>query len=97
MPSEEAAAIFQERATLDMRAAGQALLSLGMALHQMNRFDEAITTNQEAATIFQAFHDPPQEGQALLNLGMALRQAHRFDEAIAAYKAAVADLPIHRR
>jgi tetratricopeptide (TPR) repeat protein len=61
-----------------------------MALRQMNRFEEAITASQKAATLFRAWHDPPLEGQALLNLAMALRRAHRFDEAIAAYKAAVA-------
>jgi hypothetical protein len=46
-----AAAIFQE--TRDRRTEGIALDELGVALREVERFDEAITARQNAASIFR--------------------------------------------
>jgi tetratricopeptide (TPR) repeat protein len=66
-----------------------ALTSLGAALVWVRRFDEAITTLQEAVAIFRETGDRREE-HALNNLGVALREARRFDEAVTALQDAAA-------
>jgi tetratricopeptide (TPR) repeat protein len=63
-----------------------ALADLGKALWELRRFEEAITTHQDAAAIFRETGDRHGEGMALDNLGVALVAAGRFDEAITAHR-----------
>jgi tetratricopeptide (TPR) repeat protein len=63
-----------------------ALTSLGVALREMRRFEEAITAHQGAAAIFRESGDRHREGMALSNLGAALAEVRRFEEAITAFQ-----------
>ena len=56
---------------------GRALTSLGLALREVRRFEEAITACQDAAAIFRETGDRRGEGMGVNNLGMALREAGR--------------------
>jgi tetratricopeptide (TPR) repeat protein len=67
-----------------------ALTSLGNALVEARRFEEAVSAHQDAAGIFRAAGDRHGEGRALNNLGLALRQMQRFEEAIACYEQGIA-------
>ena len=69
---------------------GSALLSLGLALKDANRFDEAIAAQRDAAAIFQATGDLHYQGSALYSLGFALQDADRLVEAINAFREAAA-------
>ena len=70
-----------------------ALMSLGLALVEMRRFDEAISAHRDAAVIYREVGNRNHEGKALTNLGLALVEVRRFDEAISAHKDAAV---IHR-
>ena len=74
----------------DRRREGLAQSSLGVALRQMRRFEEAITAHQDAAAIYRHTGDRHSEGGALTNLGNALRDVGRFEEAITACQDAAA-------
>ena len=65
-----------------------ALTTLGIALREVRRFEEAISAHQDAAAIFRETGDRHREGLALTNLGNALREVRRFEEAISAHEAA---------
>ena len=65
-----------------------ALGNLGVTLEQLRRFEEAITTESAAATIFRQIGDRWREGIALTNLGLDLERVGRFEEAITAHQAA---------
>jgi tetratricopeptide (TPR) repeat protein len=67
-----------------------ALTSLGNALVEVRRFEEAIGAHQDAAAIFWETGDRHREGAALSNLGIALRNVRRFEEAIGAHQDAAA-------
>jgi len=67
-----------------------ALTSTGIALHEMGRFEEAITAHRDAAAISRRAGDRYREGMAVTNLGASLRRAGRFDEAITAHQDAAA-------
>ena len=58
-----------------------ALNSLGNALRQVRRFDEAITAHQQAGDIYRETGDRHGEGMALGNLGLALRNTGCIAEA----------------
>jgi Flp pilus assembly protein TadD len=67
-----------------------ALNSLGFALREVRRFEEAITAHQDAAAIYRETGDRHGEGAALHSLGVALRKAGRFEEATSAFSHAAA-------
>jgi tetratricopeptide (TPR) repeat protein len=67
-----------------------ALNGLGNALHEVRRFEEAISAHQDAVAIFRETGARHGEGIALNNLGLALRAVRRFEEAISAHQDAVA-------
>jgi tetratricopeptide (TPR) repeat protein len=66
-----------------------ALNSLGVALAEVERFEDAISAFKEAVAIYREAGNRHREGMALDNLGMALREVQRFDEAISAHQDAV--------
>lgn len=74
----------------DRHREGMALTSLGNALFQMRRFDEAITAHHDAAAIYRDTGDRHSEGMALGNLVSALREVGRFGEAVTACQDVVA-------
>jgi tetratricopeptide (TPR) repeat protein len=63
-----------------------ALTRIGMALGQVGRFEEAITTQQDALLIAQTIGDRSGEASALNNLGIALVEVRRFADAITALR-----------
>jgi len=85
---QDAAAIYRE--TGDRHGEGMALDNLGAALHQVRRFEEAISAHQDAAAIYRETGDRHGEGMALNNLGNALRGVRRFEEAMSAHADAAA-------
>ncbi|GAA4383999.1 hypothetical protein GCM10023088_51780 [Actinomadura verrucosospora] len=48
-----------------------ALNSLGVALGEVRRFEEAITAHTDAATIFEQMHDEDRQDEALRNREVA--------------------------
>jgi tetratricopeptide (TPR) repeat protein len=74
----------------DRYSEGMALGNLGIALRYVQRFEEAITSCQDAAAIFWETGDRNSEGSALTNLGIALVEVQRFEEAITAHQDAAA-------
>jgi tetratricopeptide (TPR) repeat protein len=69
----------------DRHQCANALNRLGIALHQVRRFEEAMIAHTEARDIYGETEDRHGEGQALGNLGNALREVRRFEEAITAH------------
>jgi tetratricopeptide (TPR) repeat protein len=67
-----------------------ALVSLGGALRQVRRFEEAIVVCQDAAAIRRETGDQPGEGIALNNLAAAQALAGRFEDAITTHRHAAA-------
>ena len=67
-----------------------ALTTLGTALNEVGRVEEAITAHQDAAAIFRETGDRRREAMARNNLGIALRQAGRFEQGITAHQDAAA-------
>jgi len=84
MTARDAAHRLGER---DFEAA--ALNSLGSALSQVGRVEEAIAVDQEAVAIFREIGDRRYEGTALGNLGNALGEVGRLEEAIFLHQASV--------
>jgi tetratricopeptide (TPR) repeat protein len=84
MTARDAAHRLGER---DFEAA--ALNSLGSALSQVGRVEEAIAVDQEAVEIFREIGDRRYEGTALGNLGNALGEVGRLEEAIFLHQASV--------
>ena len=84
MTARDAAHRLGER---DFEAA--ALNSLGIALSQVGRVEEAIAVDQEAVAIFREIGDRRYEGTALGNLGNALGEVGRLEEAIFLHQASV--------
>jgi tetratricopeptide (TPR) repeat protein len=84
MTARDAAHRLGER---DFEAA--ALNSLGSALSQVGRVEEAIAVDQEAVEIFREIGDRRYEAGALNTLGDALSQVGRVEEAIAVDQEAV--------
>jgi tetratricopeptide (TPR) repeat protein len=80
------AALHAARTLDDRSGQAYALSTLGSALHEVRRFDEAITAHQDAVQIFRDIGDREGEGSALNNLGGTLAQMGRFDEAISAHQ-----------
>jgi tetratricopeptide (TPR) repeat protein len=74
----------------DRGGEGDALSNLGIALHGLGRFGEAVAALQEAAAIFRETGSCQGEAKAANNLGLALRGLCRFGEAIAAHQEAAA-------
>jgi len=70
----------------DRDAEAAALTSLGVALWEVRRFEEAITVFQDVAAISRETGDRHREGMALNNLGLALAEVRRFEEAITAHQ-----------
>ncbi|MFB7739821.1 tetratricopeptide repeat protein [Streptomyces sp. NPDC056112] len=66
----------------DRRGEGQALNSLGLALREVRRFEEAIEAHSQDLEICREVGDRRGEVRALNNLGIALREVRRFEEAI---------------
>ena len=77
----------------DKGSEAKALYYLGFALGDVRRFEEAITTLQDAVAIYRETGDRPGEGGALTSLGTALQRVRRFEEAITTLQDAVA---VHR-
>ena len=67
-----------------------ALTSLGVALREVRRFEEAVSAHQDAVAIYRETGDRHGEGMALNNLGTALREVRRLEEAISAHRDAAA-------
>ncbi len=78
------------RALEDRRREADALSKLGGAFRQARRFDEAISSCQDAAAIQRDLGDRHGEGIALNNLAGAQAAAGRYDEAIGSSKEAAA-------
>lgn len=74
----------------DRGGQADALSNLGIALHGLGRFGEAVTALQEGAAIFRETGNCQGEAKAANNLGLALRGLCRFGEAIAAHQEAAA-------
>ncbi|MER6484764.1 tetratricopeptide repeat protein [Streptomyces virginiae] len=74
----------------DRHGEGQALNSLGIALAEVRRFEEAITAHARAATIHGELGDRQSEGTMLTNLGLGLAEVRRFEEAVSAHAQAAA-------
>ena len=83
-----ASAAVQAADALDRNAAADTWNELGLALHYVRRFDEAIAALQQARDISRELGDRRGEGSASDNLGIALVEARRFDEAITAHQQA---------
>jgi tetratricopeptide (TPR) repeat protein len=66
---------------------------LGNALLEVRRFEEAITSYQDAAAICREAGDRHREAMALNNLGLALREVGQLEEAIIAHQDAAAIRP----
>ncbi|KOV86937.1 hypothetical protein ADL01_05560 [Streptomyces sp. NRRL WC-3618] len=62
-----------------------ALNSLGGALRQVRRFEDAIHAHTQAADVARELGDRHSEGAALNNLGGALQEVRRFEDAIHAH------------
>ena len=67
-----------------------ALTTLGNALLEVRRFEEAVSAHQAAAAIYREAGHRHGEGMALNNLGLALQEVRRFEEAISAHQDAAA-------
>jgi hypothetical protein len=65
------------------------MTTLGIALLKGQRFEDAVTTLQDAAVIFRETGDRRREGAVLNNLGGALLKAKRLKEAITTLQDAV--------
>ncbi|WUH92112.1 tetratricopeptide repeat protein [Streptomyces sp. NBC_00433] len=89
--SAQAAEFFHQ--TGDRPNEGRALNSLGLALEELHRYDEAIAAHNQNLEICRQTGNRRSEGGTLNNLGLALRRAERYDEAITALDAAA---EIHR-
>ena len=74
----------------DRTAESEALTNLGLGLHGLRRYDEAVTAHQDAAAIFRQVGDRHGEGNVLNNLGLALHGLYRDDEAVTAHQDAAA-------
>ncbi|MFE3200175.1 tetratricopeptide repeat protein [Embleya sp. NPDC059237] len=72
----------------DRHYEGRAWDSLGLALHDVRRFEEAIDAHTTAATVFRELGDRHHESTAWNNLGLTLRAVRRFKEAIKAHTTA---------
>jgi tetratricopeptide (TPR) repeat protein len=64
--------------------------SLGLALREAGRFDEAVAAHSHAGELFVEVADRQGEALAWLNLGLALASGRRMDEAITASERALA-------
>lgn len=64
--------------------------NLGSILAEVGRFEDAITSHQQAADIYHKLGDRHGEGRALGNLGLALIQVDRLGAARAALEQASA-------
>jgi tetratricopeptide (TPR) repeat protein len=74
----------------DRGGQADALSNLGIALHGLGRFGEAVTALHEAAAIFAETGDHEGHGDALSNLGIALHGLGRFGEAVTMLQEAAA-------
>jgi tetratricopeptide (TPR) repeat protein len=72
----------------DIEREGKGLIIHAIALAELGRSEEAITTLQQAVGIFRQIGSQPFVGASLNNLGGALRMAGRFDEAIPVFQEA---------
>ncbi|MGW8886630.1 tetratricopeptide repeat protein [Streptomyces sp. NPDC055749] len=70
------------------RAEGDAWNNLGLALQNVDRYEEAMTAHETARTIYQTTGAQHSEGKAWNNLGTALHLLGRHAEAITAYETA---------
>ncbi|MER6669205.1 tetratricopeptide repeat protein [Amycolatopsis japonica] len=62
--------------------------SLGAALYESRRFDEAITAFHHARVLCRMLGDRLREGRLWNNLGLALRELRQYNEAITAHQQA---------
>jgi tetratricopeptide (TPR) repeat protein len=69
----------------DLPGEARALSFVGIALTDLDKFDEAIVALTTAVDIFHGLGDLASEGHCWGNLGLALRHAGRLEEAIAAH------------
>ena len=69
---------------------GAPSVRLACPAHEVRRFEEAITAQQDAIAICREVGDRRGEGVALSGLGAALREVGRFEEAITAQQDAAA-------
>ncbi|MFI9174558.1 tetratricopeptide repeat protein [Streptomyces lincolnensis] len=72
----------------DREGEAGAWTSLGIALREAGRVEEAIEAHTRARDLYQAARDRHREGMAWNNLGVALRDAGRVEEAIDALTSA---------
>ncbi|SDO31357.1 AfsR/SARP family transcriptional regulator [Lentzea jiangxiensis] len=79
-------ALAAARSTGDRAAEGRMLITLGIALREVRRHDEAIEHTQQALAIFRATGDRSRQEPALNNLGIAYMVQGRVDEALACYE-----------
>ena len=71
-------------------AEGRALHNLAYVFVALRRFEEGITFDQQALTIFRGTGDRRSEGPILNSLGSAYQNLERFEEAITSYQQALA-------
>lgn len=67
--------------------------SLGIALQQLRRYDEAITAHQRAIAMYRETSDRHRESTALNNLGLTLQAVGRHSGAISAHQGRRRHLP----
>ncbi|MCG8926419.1 BTAD domain-containing putative transcriptional regulator [Lentzea sp. CC55] len=79
-------ALAAARSVGDRAAEGRMLITLGIALREVRRHDEAIEHTQRALAIFRATGDRSRQEPALNNLGIAYMVQGRVDEALACYE-----------
>ncbi|MFF0414667.1 tetratricopeptide repeat protein [Kitasatospora sp. NPDC004745] len=83
-------AALEAAATLDLGSEAGAWNNLGLALHDVRRFTDAVEAFRKAGELARDLGDRGGEGSAHDNLGNALHQLRRFDEAIGAHERALA-------
>ncbi|MFD4639832.1 BTAD domain-containing putative transcriptional regulator [Lentzea sp. NPDC058436] len=79
-------ALAAARSIGDRDAEGRMLITLGIALREVRRHDEAIECAQQALAIFRALGDRARQEPALNNLGIVYMVQGRVDEALACYE-----------
>ncbi|WP_170068001.1 AfsR/SARP family transcriptional regulator [Lentzea guizhouensis] len=79
-------ALAAARAAGDRTAEGRMLITLGIALREVRRHDEAIECCHQALAIFRAIGDRTRQEPVLNNLGIAYMATGRLDEALACYE-----------
>ncbi|SER15394.1 DNA-binding transcriptional activator of the SARP family [Lentzea xinjiangensis] len=79
-------ALAAARSVGDRAAEGRMLITLGIALREVRRHDEAIECNRQALAIFRAVGDRARQEPVLNNLGIVYMDLGRTDDALSCYE-----------